>query len=67
MEATRATDEELVAAILEGDAALYTDLVERYRGRLINYLNRFLGNAEESEELSQEVFLRVYRALDRYN
>lgn len=67
MEATRATDEELVAAILDGDAALYTDLVERYRGRLINYLNRFLGNAEESEELSQEVFLRVYRALDRYN
>lgn len=67
MEATRATDEELVAAILEGDAALYTDLVERYRGRLINYLNRFLGNVQESEELSQEVFLRVYRALDRYN
>ncbi len=67
MEATRATDEELVAAILDGDAALYTDLVERYRGRLINYLNRFLGNFQESEELSQEVFLRVYRALDRYN
>ena len=67
MEATRATDEELVAAILEGEAALYTDLVERYRGRLINYLNRFLGNVQESEELSQEVFLRVYRALDRYN
>ena len=67
VEATRATDEELVAAILDGEAALYTDLVERYRGRLINYVNRFLGNVEESEELSQEVFLRVYRALDRYN
>lgn len=67
MEATRATDEELVAAILDGEAALYTDLVERYRGRLINYLNRFLGNVQESEELSQEVFLRVYRALDRFN
>jgi len=67
VEATRATDEELVTAILDGEAALYTDLVERYRGRLINYLNRFLGNVQESEELSQEVFLRVYRALDRYN
>lgn len=67
MEATRATDEELVAAILDGEAALYTDLVERYRGRIVNYVNRFLGNFEESEELSQEVFLRVYRALDRYN
>ena len=67
MEATRATDEELVAAILDGEAALYADLVERYRGRIVNYVNRFLGNFEESEELSQEVFLRVYRALDRYN
>ena len=67
MEVTRATDEELVAAILNGEAALYTDLVERYQGRLVNYVNRFLGNVEESRELCQEVFLRVYRALDRYN
>jgi len=67
VEATRATDEELVAAILDGEAALFTDLVERYRGRLVSYLNRFLGNPAESEELSQEVFLKVYRALDRYN
>ena len=67
MEATLATDEELVAAILDGEVALYTDLVERYQGRLVNYLNRFLGNYDESQELSQEVFLKVYRALDRYN
>ena len=67
MEATRATDEELVAAILDGEAALYTDLVQRYQGRLVNYLNRFLFNVDESQELSQEVFLKVYRALDRYN
>ncbi len=67
VEATRATDEELVAAILDGETALYTDLVQRYQGRLVNYLNRFLGNVDESQELSQEVFLKVYRALDRYN
>ncbi len=56
-----------MAAVLAGEAALYADLVERYRGRLVNYLNRFLGNFEESQELSQEVFLKVYGALDRYN
>ncbi len=67
VEATRATDEELVAAILDGEVALYTDLVQRYQGRLVNYLNRFLFNVDESQELSQEVFLKVYRALDRYN
>jgi len=67
VEATRATDEELVAAILDGEAALYTDLVQRYQGRIVNYLNRFLRNVDESQELSQEVFLKVYRALDRFN
>ncbi len=67
VEATRATDEELVAAILDGEPALYTDLVQRYQGRIVNYLNRFLRNVDESQELSQEVFLKVYRALDRYN
>ena len=56
-----------MAAILDGEAALYTDLVQRYQGRLVNYLNRFLFNVDESQELSQEVFLKVYRALDRYN
>ena len=61
------TDEELVAAILAGDDESFRVLVLRYQARAVNYLNRLLRNVDEAHELAQEVFLRVYRALDRFD
>jgi RNA polymerase sigma-70 factor (ECF subfamily) len=60
-------DEELVAAILEGEVEKYEDLVKRYQGRVVNYLFRMLRSREDAHDMAQEVFIRVYRALDRYN
>lgn len=62
-----APDEELVAAVLAGDREQFGDLVDRYQGRLVNYLYRLLRNLDEAHELAQEVFLKVYQALDRYD
>lgn len=62
-----APDEELVAAVLGGDRERFGDLVERYQGRLVNYLFRLLRNLDEAHELAQEVFLKVYQALDRFD
>ncbi len=61
------TDADLVAAILKGEQELFRDLVQRYQGRLVNYLYRLLRNTQEAEDLAQEVFFKVYRALDRYD
>lgn len=61
------TDEGLVAAVLAGDRDRFGELVERYQGRLVNYLFRLLRNLDEAHELAQEVFLKVYQALDRYD
>ncbi len=63
----QASDRELIAAVLRGDEDKYGDLVERYQGRLVNYLFRLLRNVEEAQDLAQEVFFKVYRALDRYD
>jgi len=60
-------DTELIAATLDGDTDSYGELVGRYQGRLVNYLNRLLRDIEESHDLAQEVFLKVYQALDTYN
>lgn len=60
-------DEDLVSAVLAGDRERYGDLVERYQGRLVNYLYRLLRNLDEAHEMAQEVFLKVYQALDRYD
>ena len=60
-------DEDLVASVLQGDRDLFGDLVERYQGRLVNYLMRMLGNAQDAHDLAQEVFFKIYTALDRFD
>jgi len=66
-EPQKPTDADLVAAVLEGDEELYSELVQRYQGRLVNYLYRLLRSVQEAEDLAQEVFFKIFQALDRYN
>ena len=66
-EMPQSTDAELVAAILKGEQELFSDLVARYQGRLVNYLYRLLRSTQEAEDLAQEVFFKIYKALDRYD
>ena len=61
------SDEQLIAAVLKGDRERFGELVERYQGRLVNYLYRLLRNLDEAHDLAQEVFFKVYRALNRYD
>jgi RNA polymerase sigma-70 factor (ECF subfamily) len=49
------------------DATAFAELVERYQHRLIGIMHHLVGNAEEAEDLAQEVFLRVYRSRKRYH
>jgi RNA polymerase sigma-70 factor, ECF subfamily len=63
----QARDEDVVAAVLAGHTERYEELVERYQGRVVNYLYRLLHSLEDAHDLAQEVFFRVYRALDRYD
>jgi len=66
-ESPRQTDAEVVEAVLKGDQELYGELVKRYQGRLVNYLCRLLRSVQEAEDLAQEVFFKLYKALDRYD
>jgi RNA polymerase sigma-70 factor (ECF subfamily) len=61
------SDEELVRSVLDGDVTGFTTLVERYQSRLVNYLHRLVRDVEEAHDLAQEVFVRVYQALDRFD
>ncbi|MHC4261952.1 MAG: RNA polymerase sigma factor [Planctomycetota bacterium] len=55
-----------MAAWNDGDETAFEALVEAYSGRVFALLTRFLGPVPEREDLTQEVFLRVVRARDRY-
>ena len=63
----QARDEDVVAAVLAGHIERYEELVDRYHGRVVNYLYRVLHSLDDAHDLAQEVFFRVYRALDRYD
>src|SRR5205085_11214215 len=60
-------DRALVARILGGDRDRFTELVRRYEKRLVNYVFRITHRYEEAQDLAQEIFVKVYLALDRYD
>ena len=52
--------------VRDGDDAAFNYLVGRYRRAMISFMYRMVHNAAIAEELSQEVFLRVYRSRASY-
>src|SRR6266852_3784503 len=60
-------DRALVGRILGGDRDRFTDLVRRYEKRLVNYVYRITHRYEEAHDLAQDIFVKVYLALDRYD
>jgi RNA polymerase sigma-70 factor (ECF subfamily) len=60
-------DTGLVNAYLEGETRSFDVLVERYQTRLLNFVYRIVGDRERAEDLVQEVFVRVYRHLGRFD
>ena len=63
----RLDDADVVAAFLEGEERAFQELVERYQTRLLNFIYRTVGDRERAEDLVQEVFIRVYRHLHRFD
>ena len=60
-------DRTLVSRIIGGDRDLFTLLVSRYEKRVINYVYRITHRYEEAHDLAQDIFVKVYPALDRYD
>lgn len=60
-------DRSLVARILGGDRDGFTQLVARYEKRVINYVYRITHRYEDAHDLAQEIFVKVFLALDRYD
>ena len=56
-------DDILVGRILKGESAAFKVLVERYQNLVFTIAFRITGKREEAEEVSQDVFLKVYNSL----
>lgn len=53
--------------VRDDDPTAFAELVELYHHRLLMVMHHLVGNKEEAEDLSQEVFLRVYRGRKKYH
>ncbi len=54
------SDEDLMARVAEDDERAFAELVKRFQGRVTNLISRVLNDREASDDLAQEVFVRVF-------
>ncbi|MBL8150449.1 MAG: sigma-70 family RNA polymerase sigma factor [Blastocatellia bacterium] len=60
-------DIDLVKRCREGSSEAWEQIVRLYSRRVYNLAYRFTGRHESAEDLTQEVFIRIYRALEQYD
>ena len=57
----------LVRRCIAGDAVAWDEIVQRYHRRIYNICYRFAGSPDDAQDLTQEVFIRMYRTLNSYD
>lgn len=67
----RLDDQQLVASLVRrcqaGDAGAWEQLVQHFNRRIYNICYRFTGSGDDAQDLTQEVFIKVYRTLSSYD
>lgn len=57
----------LVRRCVAGDATAWEEIVQLYHRRIYNICYRFCGSADDAQDLTQEVFIKMYRTLSSYD
>ena len=58
---------ELIIRAQEGDQSAFQELVEMYRTRVASIAYSVVGNYEDAKDIAQEVFIKIYRSLGRFD
>jgi RNA polymerase sigma-70 factor (ECF subfamily) len=62
-----ASDDDLMLAAADGDAAAFSELMQRHRSWVRSLMITFVRDAEQADDLTQEAFCRVYQHRDGYD
>ncbi len=62
----RETDQQLVRRAQKGDTRAFDLLVLKYQGRIASLVSRFVQDSSEVEDVTQEAFIKAYRALSKF-
>jgi RNA polymerase sigma-70 factor (ECF subfamily) len=60
-------DADLVKRCLGGESDAFAELIARYKRLIYNIIYNMINNREEINDIAQEVFIRIYKSLDKYN
>lgn len=65
----QALDNDLIAIqrCLSGNSEAFEELVIRYQKPVYNLVYRFLGNADDAKDITQETFVKAYQSLSKHN
>lgn len=64
---SKLSDNEIVKLVVAKNQRAYQELMKRYQMKLYSYLRRLIRNKEESEDLLQGVFMKVYRNIKSFD
>src|SRR5438067_8139143 len=59
--------ESLIQRCLRGDQAAWEQIVRQYRRKVFNVAYKFVGAHDEAEDLTQDIFLKVFKSLDTFD
>jgi RNA polymerase sigma factor (sigma-70 family) len=60
---TGLSDTDIIGRVLQGQQAVFSQLVERYQNYVFTLVLRFIESREDAEEVAQDVFIKAYRSL----
>ena len=60
------TDNELIKEFQEGKEAAFNELVDRYLSSTYGFFTKFTDSKEEAEDLAQDVFIKMHKALKKF-
>jgi len=60
------SDDEIIKLIKKGKTQNFEIIINRYNKKILNFINRMIFDYDESQNISQDVFLKVYENLNRY-
>lgn len=61
------SDEVLAQKALEGDSGAFEELFRRHKKAILNFIFRMIGSRETAEEIAQDVFMKAFKNLFRYD
>ena len=66
MSTTEQTDSQLVERVQRGDKRAFDLLVLKYQHKIVGLVGRYIRDSEEVKDVTQEAFIKAYRALPRF-